>query len=408
MPAYLYRLTPFNSLILLSVLFASTLAATPTADGLYARIQTTEGTFYAQLDYDKAPQTVANFVGLATGAQAWINPVNGAVSNDPYYDGLLIPRAEAGFVIQMGSPTNTLGGGPGYRFQDEFHRDLIHDSEGILSMANSGINTNGSQFFITLNPTRFLDRKHSIFGKVVEGMSIVTAIGNLPASSVTIQNITILRIGTAASAFDFSQWYLPEVRGVKIDELSVDPATENYDLTFDRSPFTQYTAYHSTDLQTWEPITDGSLTHLADISSTTLDVSAVSTSEPRKFFRAAAASYPIAPTSINGLTINLNLTSAITSQLLSLNFTDEPTGSIDFEAPVGSYTVGATNGRIGAYLWDLSLPSSRLIVATEFNDSYTFYLKFHPDGTGTFTGHLFTNTPETSPLFGTLTWQPIP
>jgi cyclophilin family peptidyl-prolyl cis-trans isomerase len=127
------------------------LDAIPTTDGLYSEFQTTEGTFYAQLDFDKAPMTVANFVGLAEGSRPWVDFNTGAVSNAPFYNGLLIPRAEAGFVIQMGSPSNTLSGGPGYSFSDEIHPDLRHASAGILSMANSGADTNGSQFFITLN-----------------------------------------------------------------------------------------------------------------------------------------------------------------------------------------------------------------------------------------------------------------
>lgn len=171
------------------------LMAASTADGLYARFNSSEGTFYAQLHFDKVPMTVANFVGLAEGSQAWVNFNTGAVATTPFYDGLRIPRAEPGFVIQMSSPSNTLSGDPGYKISDEFHPDLFHDAAGVLSMANSGGDTNGSQFFITLGAAPFLDRKHSVFGRVVEGMAVVEAIGGPPGGTVQMHSVEIIRIG---------------------------------------------------------------------------------------------------------------------------------------------------------------------------------------------------------------------
>ncbi|MGJ8652592.1 MAG: peptidylprolyl isomerase [Opitutaceae bacterium] len=408
MSPYLCRFSLFHSLWLLCAFVAHTLNAQPTADGLYAAIQTSEGTFYAQLDYDKAPLTVANFVGLATGEKSWIDPINGAVSNAPFYNGLLIPRVEPGFVIQMGSPFNTTSGGPGYNFPDEFHIDLLHDAAGILSMANSSINTNGSQFFITLGAFSSLDSKHSVFGSVVEGMNIVTAISNQPAGSVTIIDITILRIGTAANAFDSSQWHLPEVQGVEINQLTVDTSTDTYDLDFDRSTFTQYAVNHSNDLQTWAAIQDNSLTHFSENTPATLDVSAVSIGEPKKFFRIAAANYPTAPSSVNGLTIDLHYTNNTSNEVLSLSFTDEPRSSYDIVNPLGSYTFDTSTASIGAYLWDLKFPSGQLIVSLESFGRFVFFFKFHPDGTGTFTGLDYDYFDGTSPFFGNFTWQATP
>jgi len=130
------------------------------------------GTFRARLEYDKAPRTCANFIGLATGQRAWLDETTGAIRNGtPYYDGLKFHRLDHDFVIQGGDPRGNGSGGPGYGFQDEFHSSLRHSGRYILSMANSGTNTNGSQFFITLEDASFLDDKHSVFGEVIDDSS---------------------------------------------------------------------------------------------------------------------------------------------------------------------------------------------------------------------------------------------
>lgn len=139
---------------------------------LLAHIHTNRGTITAELFYDKVPMTVGNFVGLAQG-----NLANHAVKKGvPYYDGLKFHRVIDNFMIQGGDPQGSGSGGPGYKFADEFHPDLRHDGPGILSMANAGPGTNGSQFFITHTETAWLDGKHTVFGKVVTGMEIVNAI----------------------------------------------------------------------------------------------------------------------------------------------------------------------------------------------------------------------------------------
>jgi peptidylprolyl isomerase len=139
---------------------------------LLAHIHTNRGTITAELFYDKVPMTVGNFVGLAQG-----NLANHAVKKGvPYYDGLKFHRVIDNFMIQGGDPQGSGSGGPGYKFADEFHPDLRHDGPGILSMANAGPGTNGSQFFITHTETSWLDGKHTVFGKVVTGMEIVNAI----------------------------------------------------------------------------------------------------------------------------------------------------------------------------------------------------------------------------------------
>jgi peptidyl-prolyl cis-trans isomerase A (cyclophilin A) len=126
---------------------------------------------------------VANFVGLATGTRAWSDPGSGQQVKRPLYDGTIFHRVIPNFMIQGGDPLGIGSGGPGFRFADEFHAELRHDKPGILSMANAGPNTNGSQFFITHRATPWLDGKHSVFGEVVKGQEVVEAIGNVPRDS---------------------------------------------------------------------------------------------------------------------------------------------------------------------------------------------------------------------------------
>src|SRR6266571_605721 len=147
---------------------------------LQAHFTTSEGAFTVRLFDAEAPNTVANFVGLAEGTKEWTDPKSGQKVKRPYYDGLIFHRVIEGFMIQGGCPLGTGTGGPGYKFADEFSPKLRHNKAGILSMANSGpnTNTNGSQFFITLAPTPHLDNKHSVFGEVVEGMDVVKKIGS--------------------------------------------------------------------------------------------------------------------------------------------------------------------------------------------------------------------------------------
>ena len=168
---------------------------------LHAHFTTSEGAFTIRLFDDKAPDTVANFVGLAEGTKEWTDPKTGQKVQRPFYNGLVFHRIIAGFMIQGGDPLGTGTGGPGYKFADEFHPPLRHTKAGILSMANSGPNTNGSQFFVTLAPTSWLDNKHSVFGEVVEGMDIVERIGGVatskpadrPLKPVVVESVEIRR-----------------------------------------------------------------------------------------------------------------------------------------------------------------------------------------------------------------------
>jgi peptidyl-prolyl cis-trans isomerase A (cyclophilin A) len=169
--------------------------------GLYARFSTSAGDFTARLFEADTPKTVANFVGLAQGTKAWTDPATRSSTTRPFYDGLIFHRVIADFMIQGGCPMGNGMGGPGYQFEDEFVPRLKHDKVGILSMANAGPNTNGSQFFITLAATPWLDNRHSVFGEVVDGLDVVKAIGTTktgrqdrPAEDITIRSVTIERV----------------------------------------------------------------------------------------------------------------------------------------------------------------------------------------------------------------------
>lgn len=162
-------------------------------DGIYAVIETDKGDILLRLEYEKCPLTVCNFVGLATG-------VLRATNGKPFYDGLTFHRVVQNFVIQGGDPNGNGTGGPGYSFPDEFDSSLRHDRPGVLSMANSGADTNGSQFFITHVATPHLDDRHTVFGHVVEGQDIVNAI----AVGDKMNKIDIIRKGEKAKNFEVS------------------------------------------------------------------------------------------------------------------------------------------------------------------------------------------------------------
>jgi peptidyl-prolyl cis-trans isomerase A (cyclophilin A) len=168
--------------------------------GVYGVFDTTHGEIVVRLEEEKTPETVANFIGLATGEKEYTDPKTSQKSRAPFYDGTIFHRVIKNFMIQGGDRLGQGTGGPGYRFKDEFHASLKHDAAGVLSMANAGPNTNGSQFFITLVPTPWLDGKHSVFGRVVKGLEVVQAIGNVatgpmdrPKEECGIRKLSIVR-----------------------------------------------------------------------------------------------------------------------------------------------------------------------------------------------------------------------
>jgi peptidyl-prolyl cis-trans isomerase A (cyclophilin A) len=168
---------------------------------VYAHFTTSLGKFTVELFEKDAPKTVANFVGLADGTKEWTDPKTGAKVKKPFYNGLIFHRVIADFMIQGGDPLGTGTGDPGYKFADEFGSSRKMDKAGVLAMANAGPNTNGSQFFITLKETNYLNGKHTVFGEVTEGMDTIRKIGETktskpgdrPVVPVVMQSVTIER-----------------------------------------------------------------------------------------------------------------------------------------------------------------------------------------------------------------------
>ena len=215
------------SLLAASALLAVACGATPdirvnnqeikVGDGLYALFETSKGDILIQLEMEKAPITVANFVALAEGNHPKVTVKKG----EPFFDGLIFHRVIPQFMIQGGDPDGRGTGGPGYQFSDEFHPSLRHNGPGILSMANSGPGTNGSQFFITEVATNWLDDRHSIFGKVIAGLEKVTEIANaerdprdMPKTPITLK-VKIIRQGKAAKEFDAPKVFTEGLAGAE-------------------------------------------------------------------------------------------------------------------------------------------------------------------------------------------------
>lgn len=199
----------FFSVCLIAVALLSSCKSSKTADlgdGIFADIQTSKGDIIVKLEYEKTPVTVANFVSLAEGKNPFVTD---SLKGKKYYDGVIFHRVIKDFMIQGGDPTGTGSGTPGYRFEDEILDSLVHDKKGILSMANAGPKTNGSQFFITHKETPFLNGRHTVFGEVVYGLNIVDTIANVktiaqdkPEVDVVMNKVEIIRNGKAARKFD--------------------------------------------------------------------------------------------------------------------------------------------------------------------------------------------------------------
>jgi len=185
-----------NFLAALFVITSASSAERDLKDGLYAELKTSKGDILLALEFEKTPLTVCNFVGLGEGKMKTVDR-----AGQRFYDGLIFHRVIPNFMIQGGCPQGTGTGGPGYRFVDEFDPSLRHSGPGILSMANSGPGSNGSQFFITHKETPWLDNKHTVFGHVVEGQDVVNAI----VKGDKIERVNIIRVGDKAKAFQADQ-----------------------------------------------------------------------------------------------------------------------------------------------------------------------------------------------------------
>lgn len=262
------------------------------------------------LDYTNAPRTVANFVGLAAGQRAWLDLPSGKAKTNAFYDGLNFHRVVSGFVIQAGSPNGTGGDGPGYAFPDEFSPALVFTNFGVMAMANSGTNSNGSQFFITVAPFTSGNNTYSIFGKLVSGSNVVYAISQVatdanqkPLTNVVMQQVQIRRVGTAAQAFDVNAHGLPVVTNLP---LTISNAGSQVSLTFSNRLFADNQLYSGTN------ITSRSANALGiEVSSPVTNRTFWIKDAPTRFFSLAQVQYAsstFAPKSVVGKTIVVNFT----------------------------------------------------------------------------------------------------
>lgn len=384
--------------------------ALPADPGVYAVFTTNKGSFTALLHHDKAPTTVANFAGLAEGSRAWFDST-GLPAKRPYYNGLTFHRVINGFMIQGGSPNGTGTDGPGYGFADEFHPGLRHNGEGVLSMANSGGNTNGSQFFITLAATAHLDNKHAVFGHLVEGIEVVRAIGATPTGAddkplvpVVMQSVTIHRVGASAQTFDVHAQGLPAIANSRpafrrtaqgdFIELAARPAMARH--SFAASP----------DLATWTSI--GSISETTTPGSSPVGVGFFTTGKDRCFFHVAHAVHPAQPSSLVGKRLSLVLTSG-GNQPLVIDLTAAARGTINFASPLGTYLLnGSSGGTIGAYLTSTRLHSMQFVAALQNIGAIEFNLAFRHAGGGFFSGRFTDDYSGTWPFFGDFTISNLP
>jgi cyclophilin family peptidyl-prolyl cis-trans isomerase len=364
-----------------------------TTDGLFATFITSRGNFTAELHHESAPTTVANFVGLAEGSRAWLEESTGKLVQRSFYNGLTFHRVVPGFVIQAGSPNGLGTDGPGYTFGDEFHSSLEHNEAGILSMANSGADTNGSQFFITLDATDWLDKKHSVFGRVVEGMAVVYDIGNSASGSTTIERVEILRVGAAAQAFNASGAHgLPDWKNTSARWA------ENWKLAIEREPFTDHRFLGSENLQSWQYL--GAVADTATPGTAPIDVSAVVAGRSKYFFRTAKILYARRPANFPGRTVNLHLASG--NQTLQLAFSSQPV-----DGNMGTYKLDQNAvDLIPIYFVDHKLAATALHVGLAGTGDFTFRLKFKTESEGWFTGQVYGATDGYWPYFGTFQIAP--
>src|SRR5664280_281214 len=259
-------------------------------NGIYAEFNTSMGSFTCRLDYVVAPKACANFIGLASGQRPWLSLPSGQVTTNPFYNGTTFHRVVTGFIIQGGSPNGLGTDGPGWSFTDEFSPTPRHDRFGVLAMANSGPESNGSQFYITVEPTPWLDDVHTIFGGLYGGSNVVYAINNVatdgsskPLTNVVVQTVDIRRIGTDAQAFDINAQNIPWATGLR---LGIAQAGTNLSLSFSNQLYVDNRFYTSTNLLLWNAIPPGLVT-VPPVPGSIL----ASASSPTRYFRMAQVQY---------------------------------------------------------------------------------------------------------------------
>ena len=373
------------------VLGLSTLIAVGQTSEIFADFTTSMGSFTCQLDYTNAPRTTANFIGLATGQKAWLDLPTGRARTNAFYDGLTFHRVIAGFMNQAGSPNGSGSDGPGYAFMDEFSSKLVFDSFGVLAMANSGPNSDGAQFFITVAPFSTGNNVYSIFGRLTSGSNVVYAINhvatdanNKPLTSVVIQQVSIRRVGTAAQAFDINAQGLPVVANLP---LRIATTASQAILSFTNRQYADNRLYSATNLA--GPWTSDAL----GIEITTPVSNSVQRAKdaPQRFYSMAQIQYAsstFAPKTMNGRTLSLTFTSGA-SGTLTIAFDSSGGGNF-------GYSLGGA-GTVASYSWEQDPYRGWLwpIVFSNLVPAMTLTLNFNTASSGAFSGTAYPNFPYT-------------
>ena len=364
-------------------------------NGIYAEFNTSMGSYTCALYYAQSPKAVANFIGLAAGQRSWLDLPTGLARTNPFYNGITFHRVITNFVIQAGSPNGLGTDGPGYAFVDEITNTLQFSSFGVLAMANSGPDSNGSQFFVTVSPQPSLNGGYTIFGGIYGGSNVVAAINLVPTdasskplTNVYINAISIRRIGTAANAFDINAQGLPLVTNLN---LAIALAGTNASLAFSNRLNADNRLYSSSNLVNWTAGRLGIETALP-VSNTNLQ----NLQAPAQFFRSAQVQYAAntrAPKSWSGKTLTLFYTSGLNAtNILAFNASGGGTYNYSTNAP----------GIILGYNW-LQAPYNGRMLPIGFSGlaDQAFNLHFTTATAGTFSGGVYpAGYPNTLFAFG--------
>jgi peptidyl-prolyl cis-trans isomerase A (cyclophilin A) len=367
-------------------------------NGIFADFTTSMGSFTCRLEYAIAPKAVANFMGLATGQRPWLDLPSGVARTNPFYNGLLFHRVVAGFVIQAGSPNGQGTDGPGYIVPDEISPLLRFNNTGILAMANTGTNSNGSQFFITVTNTPFLNDGYTIFGELAGGTNVVIAISRVatnanskPLTNVVIQNVAIRRVGTAAQVFDINAQNLPVVTNLP---LKIAGYSGQVLLTYSNRLYADSRLYTSTNLTTWTPNLLG-----IEIALPITNTITGPSDGPSRFFSMAQVQYPsstFAPKNVLGRQMILNFSSG--GGTITNNFNAVGGGMYSFRS--GTTT---SQGTIVGYAW-FQEPYRGNLSPIYFSALVPMQLTLNFTGTagGIFNGTAYPDPPDPSfPVSGT-------
>jgi len=374
-------------------------------NGIYAEFNTSMGSFTCRLDYALAPKACANFIGLATGQRAWLDLPTGVTKSTPFYDGTTLHRVIAGFMNQGGS-RNALGtDGPGYTFVDEFSPTLHHDGFGVLSMANSGPDSNGSQYFITVSSQPQLNDVHSVFGRLYGGSNVVYSINHVatdandkPLTNVTVNSVVIRRIGADALAFDITTNSLALVTNLT---SYLGRSGTNVSLSFSNRLYADNRLYRSTNLVNWS----GSSLGIEVAAGFSNSVSR-SADLPEEFFRVAQVQYPpslFVPRNVLGRTLTLAFAGGNGTFVIAFD-----------GAGTGSYTwSGGNSGSVLYYRWLQDAYRGRLrpIWLQNFGYIMELHLDYDSAAAGSFKGtafldYLYPNPAGSVLVSGTFTSSP--